>query len=205
MVIVRKIIGEVLMAPVKKNFKIYQGSTFSEVLRWESSTPVFKNITAITKTAPVVVTAVAHGLVAGWRARISNAGGMKEINSEDYTVITEVTTDTVTFGSINAAGYTTYTTGGVLEYNQPVSLTGYTARMQLRTKLADTAFLLELTSANGGIVIDTVNKTILLTISAADTALLTFKSAVYSLEMVNGTTVIPLIYGNFTLESEITR
>lgn len=193
------------MQPVKKNFKIYQGSTFSEVLRWESSTPVFKTITGIAKTAPMVVTAPAHGLIAGWRARISNVAGMKEANTEDYSVVTAVTTDTVTFGSINAAGYTTYTTGGVLEYNQPVDLTGYTARMQLRSKVTSTDVILELNTSTLGITIDTVNKIIVLTIPASTTAGLTFKTAVYSLEMVNGSTVVPLIYGNITLESEITR
>jgi hypothetical protein len=193
------------MAPVKKNFKIYQGSTFSEVLRWESSTTIYKNITAITKTAPVVITAVAHGLVAGWRAKISNVSGMKEINSEDYAIVTDVTTDTITFGSINASGYTTYTSGGIIEYNQPVSLSAYTARMQLRSKVSSPDVILELNTTTGGIAIDNVNKTILLTISATATAALSFKTAVYSLEMINGTTVIPLINGNFTLESEITR
>jgi hypothetical protein len=205
MVIVRKIIGEVLMAPVKKNFKIYQGSTFSEVLRWESSNIIFSSITNITKAAPMVVTAAGHGMLAGWRALISNVVGMTQVNSDEYIVATAVTSSTITFGNINAAGYTAYVSGGVLQYNQPVSLTGYTARMQLRSKITDTITLLELTTENGGITIDTVNNTILLSITAAATTLLTFKSAVYSLEMVNGIKVTPLIYGTITLDSEITR
>ena len=35
-----------MTSPVKLNFKVYQGSTFKEVLRWESSTKV----TALTNT-----------------------------------------------------------------------------------------------------------------------------------------------------------
>ena len=44
--------------PVKVNFKIYQGSTFREVLRWESSTRVYKQIGSIAKTAPVEISTV---------------------------------------------------------------------------------------------------------------------------------------------------
>ena len=60
-----------MTAPVKTNFKIYQGSTFTEVLRWESYTKVYKTITNITKTAPVVITAIGHGMPVGWRAKVS--------------------------------------------------------------------------------------------------------------------------------------
>lgn len=194
-----------MAAPVKKNFKIYQGSTFNEVLRWESTTKAYKNITAITKTAPMVVTAVAHGIVVGWRARISNVLGMKEVNSEEYLVVTEVTNDTATFNSVNAAGYSTYVSGGVLEYNTPVPLSGYTARMQIRPSVSSLVTILEVTTENSMLIIDDLTKTITINIPAATTQTFTFKSAVYSLELVSGTTVIPFIYGNLTLDTEVTR
>lgn len=194
-----------MTTPVKKNFKIYQGATFSEILRWESATKVYKNITAIAKTAPMVINAVAHGMVVGWRCKISNVLGMKEVNSQEYIQATAVTTDTITFNAINAAGYTTYVSGGILEYNQPEPLSGYTARMQIRAKVSSTDVILELTTANGGIVIDDITKTITINITAAATEALTFKSAVYSLELVSGVIVLPLLYGNLTLDTEITR
>ena len=194
-----------MTAPVKKNFKIYQGSTFNEILRWESSTKVYKPITAITKAAPMVVTAVGHGLVAGWRAKISNVVGMKEVNSEEYLVATEITNDTATFNGVNAAGYTTYTSGGILEYNMPVPLSGYTGRMQIRASLNSSTVILELTTENSLLVIDDATKTITINIPASTTQTFTFKSAVYSLELVSGVTVIPFIYGNLTLDTEVTR
>lgn len=194
-----------MATPVKKNFKVYQGSTFNEILRWESSTKVYKNITTITKAAPMVVTAVAHGLVAGWRCTVSNAGGMKEVNSLGYIQATAVTTDTITFNAINAAGFTAYTSGGILEYNQPESLASYTARMQIRAKVSSTDVLLELTTLNGRIVIDDATKIITINIPATTTETFTFKSAVYSLELISGATVLPLIYGSLTLDTEITR
>jgi hypothetical protein len=195
-----------MAAPVKLNFKIYQGSTFREVLRWESSTKTYVPITNITKTAPVVVTATAHGAPLGWRARVTGVGGMKEINdSENYRVITATTTNTVTFNAINATGYTAYTSGGILEYNTPVDLAGYTARMQIRSQLTSTSTLLELTTANGGVVLDNSAKTITILITASQTTALTFSTAVYSLELVAGTEVVPFCGGTVTLIPEVTR
>jgi hypothetical protein len=195
-----------MAAPVKLNFKIYQGSTFREVLRWESSTKTYVPISAISKTAPVVVTAVDHGAPVGWRAKVTGVQGMKEINdAENYRVITATAANTVTINSINATNYTTYTSGGVLEYNTPVDLAGYTARMQIRPTLASTTIIQELTTANGGVVIDNVLKTITLLISASQTTLLNFSTAVYSLELVAGTEVVPFCGGNVTLVPEVTR
>jgi hypothetical protein len=196
-----------MVAPVKLNFKVYQGSTFREVLRWESSTKTYTPITAITKTAPVVVTAVNHNMPTGWRAKITGVSGMKEINdSEAYRVATATTTDTVTFNAVNATNYSTYTSGGVLEYNTPVDLQNYTARMQIRSKLASDTVILELTTQNGGIVLNNTAKTITILMTATQTTLLTFATAVYSLELVlSGTEVVPFCGGTLTLVPEVTR
>lgn len=195
-----------MATPTKLNLKVYQGSTFRETLRWESATRVYAPIVMIAKSAPMVVTATAHGAPAGWRAKITGSLGMKEANTSDYITTTSVTTDTVTFNEVNALGYTTYTGGGVLEYNQPVDLSGFTARMQVRAKLEDAAIIKELTTLNGGIVIDNTTKTIQLYMSATDTAALAFTTAVYSLELVSsGGEVTQLVNGNLALVKEVTR
>jgi hypothetical protein len=55
-------------------------------------------------------------------------------------------------------------------------------------------------------VLDNTAKTITITISADQTALLTFKTAVYSLEMVSLDGVVTEIMGGkITLEPEVTR
>ena len=91
-----------MAAPIKLNLKIYQGSTFKQVLRWESATKVYVPITSIAKSAPMVVTAAGHSIPLGWRARVSNAGGMKEANLLDYQIVTSTTSDTVTFNQVNS-------------------------------------------------------------------------------------------------------
>lgn len=193
------------MTPTKVNFKIYQGSTFLEVLRYESATKVYVDISAAFNDAPFVVTANNHGMVAGWRCKLSNLGGMTEANNLDYIVASSVTNNDVTFNSVNAAGFKAYTSGGILEYNAPVNLAGMTARMQIREKLTSTTVIQELTTENGMIAIDNTAKTIVIQLSATLTAGYTFKSAVYSLELITGSTVIPFVYGNIVLDKEITR
>lgn len=194
-----------MAAPIKLNLKIYQGSTFKQILRWESSTRVYVPITNITKSAPIVITAPAHGVPLGWRARVTNAGGMKEINSAEYNTVTAITADTVTFNQVNSLGYSTYTTGGVLEYNTPVDLANYTARMQLREKLTSDTVIYTLTTENGGILFDNVLKTITLFIPDSVTSSFSFGSAVYGLEFIHNGEVIPFAGGNITLQKEVTR
>jgi hypothetical protein len=196
-----------MTVPVKLNLKVYQGSTFKEVIRWESSTKVYAGITAITKSAPILITAIAHGIPVGWRTKITNVLGMKEVNStEVYHTVTSTTTDTVTINAINALGHTDYISGGVFEYNQPVDLTGITARMQVRDKLTSDTVLLELTTENGGIIVDNSLKTITLVITATVTAAFTFTQGVYSLELQNvAGEVFPFTTGNVSVVKEVTR
>jgi len=195
------------MSPVKLNFKVYQGSTFNEVLRWESGKKIYKSITAITQAAPAIVTAPTHLLPEGWRAKITNVGGMTDINSsETYHTITKLTDDTIELNAVNSLGFKAYTSGGVIEYNEPVNLTGYTARMQIRDKVDSDVVIKEITTENSGIVLSVPNSTITINISAADTAAFTFSTAVYSLELISsGGVVTPFTNGTLTLIKEVTR
>lgn len=193
--------------PAKINYTIYQGSTFKEVFRWESSTKVYKTITGISKTAPVVITAPNHGIVPGWRCRVTGVNGMRQINSvaDSYYQVTDVTQNSVTINSINATLYGAYIDGGILEYNMPVSLTGLTARMQIRQTKDSNVVIAEMTTENGGILIDLNNNTISIEISAEKTSSMNFINAVYSVELVNGSFVIPFIAGSVNLVKEVTR
>lgn len=194
-----------MTAPTRLNLKIYQGSTFRQILRWESATKVYKPITSITNAAPMVITAAAHGVPQGWRVKLSNVGGMKEANNLDYFIASDVATNTVTANSINSIGFAAYTSGGVLEYNLPVDLSGVTARMQLREKVDSTTVLHSLTTQNNGILLDNSLKTITLEIDEATTAQFSFKSAVYDLELVKNNDVIPFLTGTVLLTREVTR
>ena len=197
-----------MTTPAKINFKVYQGSTFSEVLRWESPTKTYKNISGITQAAPMVITtSTAHGVPPNWRVKVTNVLGMTDINSTDnYQIATDVTSTTITINSINSLSYKTYVSGGVVEYNQPVDLTGYTGRMQIRSDIDSATVIAELTTANGGVLIDNTLKTITLTMPAATTTAFTFTTAVYDLELVSaGNQVTQFCGGILTLFKEVTR
>lgn len=198
------------MAPAKLNYKIYQGSTFRETFRWESQTKSYAQISGITKAAPCVITTSSnHTIPVNWRIRVTGVLGMKEINQaseEDYYLATAVSGNTVTINQLNSSAYTTYTSGGIVEWNNPIPLAGYTAQMQIRETVDSSISILELTTANGGISINTSEYTISITMSATQTRAFTFPTAVYSLELTDGNGIVTtFLTGNLTLVPEVTR
>lgn len=196
------------MQPAKINYKIYQGSTFQETYRWESETKVYVPIQTINKSAPCVITTQSnHNVPQGWRFRVVGAGGMKEINSQgdNYYLATNVTNTTIEINQTNSLMYTQYTSGGVVEYNQPVSLANYSARMQIRESVDSTTVLHEATTQNAQIVVNDTNKTIQVTLLGSVTQNFNFTTGVYSLELYNGNNVVTFAAGNITLVREVTR
>ncbi|HXH24529.1 MAG TPA: hypothetical protein VNI78_04720 [Vicinamibacterales bacterium] len=92
------------------------------------------------------------------------------------------------------------------EAGQPVDLTGYTARMQARERHGSPTVLLELTTENGGIQLGGPSGTITLSMSAAQTAALTWRRGVYDLELVSPAGVVTrLIEGVITVVPEVTQ
>lgn len=200
-----------MASPAKLNYKVYQGSTFQEIFRWESETKVYLPIAAISKSAPcVITTTTTPNLPVGWRFRVVGAGGMKEINSptDAWYLATDINTNigSIEINSVNSIGYSNYTGGGVIEFNMPVPISQYSARMQIRETVDSSTIIHTATTENGGIVIDTVLNTITVSIPAVATAEFNFTNAVYSLELyTTAGTVIPFLIGNLTLLPEITR
>jgi hypothetical protein len=89
----------------------------------------------------------------------------------------------------------------------PVDLSGATLRMHVRTTVEAIMTLLELTEANGrALITDAPAGNITLLVSATDTALLTFSSGVYDLEIEYANGIVdPLLYGKVNLVKEVTR
>ncbi len=190
----------------KKALKITRGSTFLETFRWETPKKLYKIITDVTNSAPVIITSVDHGLPEYWRGKISNVLGMTELNSsESYYELTKLTSDTIEINSVNSVGFKAYISGGILEIPEPVNLTGYSARMQVRADVDSDTVLLELTTDNSGIILDTVNSTIAISVAATDSADISWDSGVYSLELVSGSVVSVLLEGSVTILKEVTR
>ena len=88
-----------------------------------------------------------------------------------------------------------------------IDLSGYSARMQARVNVGDTYTLFSLTSASGGgLTISGVDGKITITITSTATATYKFDTAVYDLEIDDGSGVVTrLIEGKITLSKEVTR
>lgn len=87
-----------------------------------------------------------------------------------------------------------------------VDLTGCTARMHARAKITDAVKLLDLTTANGGIVLGGSAGTVEIILTDEQTAAITWTSAVYDLEIefADGT-VRRLLQGSISVSPEVTR
>lgn len=194
-----------------QNLNIVRGKTFAQVLRWEASPIVYKPITGVTQTAPAVVTCTGHGVPTGWRVAIVSVKGMTQINAastppktSEYHQATVLTANTIELNTVNAADYKPYVSGGYVQYNTPVELAGFTARMSIKDKVGGTE-LLRLDTLLGNIVLDNGTKTITMTLSATVTAALAFSKAVYDLELVSVAGVVTLLLtGAVTVTNEVT-
>jgi hypothetical protein len=201
----------------KQDLEIVQGKTYQMVFHWEEKPIVYKPITGVLQSAPVRITAVGHGLKSGWRAAVTNVKGMTEINAEannikdaDYHAITVVDVDSIEMNDINAAGFKAYASGGILQYNSPVDLTGFTARMVIKNKVGGTVLAsTEIAHAPMDFLtidINNVTHTITLSILAVDTATFNWKTGVYDIEMVGPTgDVFPLCYGSVVVTKEVSN
>jgi len=90
----------------------------------------------------------------------------------------------------------------------PIDLSGYTARMQIRLKQTDATFIVggELTTENSGITLGGAAGTVTLLITDTVTTAFTFASAVYDLELIDGSGIVSrLLTGTVTLSTETTR
>lgn len=87
-----------------------------------------------------------------------------------------------------------------------VNLTGYTARMQIRSAVTSPTVTLELTDSNGRITLGGAAGTVALTIAAADTEAIGAGTYVYDLELVSAAGVVTrLLEGGITVKAEVTR
>ena len=207
---------------VTKDLTIQQGKTFTLVLRWETEPIVRKAITGVSfiSGAPRI-TAIGHGAPDGWRCAFYGIKGPKQLNAannppraEDYHAATVLDADTVEINDVNPYDeqgneWPAYVSGGFLQYNTPMDLAGYTARMDIKNKVGGTV----LASTDSGdapldvidIALDNTAKTITLSIAATDSDDFAWKTGVYELELVSATGVVTaLISGKVSVTKEVT-
>jgi len=100
--------------------------------------------------------------------------------------------------------------------NQPIDLSGYSGRMQIRSSVESGAVILALSSSlaldGTGLNLSGSSGTRPLSsgsigvyISAASSSALDFTTAVYDIELVSGSRVVRLLEGSVKLSKEVTR
>ena len=198
---------------------ITRGDTLTRVIRWGAGPVVYKPISAVVALSPLRLTVTGHGMLAGWSAALTDIVGMVEANApstlnnpgaapllNEYHQATVIDVNTVEFNDINAASFGAYGSGGVLRYNTPVNLAGFTAKMEIRLK-PDSPILATFTTADGSIVIDNTAKTITVNGLASVMAALAFNSGVFDLAMSDSSVpakVTTIIKGGTILMKNVT-
>jgi len=92
-----------------------------------------KNITAITKANPAVVTSSSHGFENGEEVFISGVVGMTEVNSQNFKIANKTTNtfelQDMSSTNVNSSSFTTYASGGTAERVYTVSSPYLTAEL----------------------------------------------------------------------------
>jgi hypothetical protein len=88
----------------------------------------------------------------------------------------------------------------------PINLTGFSGRMQIRSSVKSADVLLSLTTENTRISITPLTGMVNILIDATTTAAITWSKGVYDLELVGpGNVVTRLLQGEITISKEVTR
>ena len=202
-----------MAAALQHDIELRRGATFVLPVRWETTPWLYAAIASISLTAPVAITSAAHTIPDGWNVAVVDAKGLTQLNAKnnppkdsDMRRATVVSATQIQFNEISAAAFGKHQAGsGYLAWLTPHTLTGYTARMQIKDRIGGTV-LASLTSLpGGGIVLDDAGKVIEITITAEQSEAFAWTSAVYDLELVSAAgKVTPLLEGAASVSGEVT-
>lgn len=174
----------------KLSLTVRRGASEDIPIRVESDVLVYVDITGIAASAPISITAPAHGLADGWRAAVMNSG-VPEIDTKwDDPIedalrrITLVDANTIEFNDINGKSFTPYVAGGQIVYRAPLDLSQFVdARMNVKASVSGPV-LATYKHTTGELLIDLVTQSLRLTLDTTDTAALTAGKRVFDIELV---------------------
>lgn len=177
---------------------IIRGSTYSDTLQWATGECILLKVKVL-PDAPALLKCAGHTLPDGWMCTIE---GHPKIDENQEFMVKVVDADTLVIPCLNGMSFG-FARDAVLRTSAPVNMDGYGARMQIRNPTTK-ELLIELTSDNGLITIDNVNKRIGRTISSTITAAITWTEGEFDLEMYQGSYVVKIDHGTVRVEQEVT-
>jgi len=181
----------------KIKLSVRKGANADIPLRIETGSLSFAAITAMAKSAPLRVTAPAHGVPDGWYVAIIDAKGMTSLNAADsndirdteFHRVTWIDADTLDFDDISSANFKPYTSGGYLAFYAPMDLSAYTsARMDLKLRVGGDV-ILALSTTAGTLEIDAATSTVWIRLTDADLEAISSRDYVTDIELVHATAV----------------
>ncbi len=169
------------MTPARLDLHIIQGSTLRKPLLMMQPQYQYKPITAIQQTAPLLLTVPSHGLVGSWPIWIEGVTGWGDLGRDKapqpFYLAKVIDANTLELNNISGIGRNA--SGGLVVYQPPVDLTGFSAKMMIRDPAG--VLLLELSMDNGRLVAG--DGRIVITLTAAETAAITWTKGRYDLEL----------------------
>jgi hypothetical protein len=156
------------------------------------------SITNVTGNGTTVTYTAANSFSAGQTVSIDQV--MPYIyNLQNVTIATASATQfTVTNGATG-----TYISGGLA--TAPLDITGYTAKMQMRSYPDSATAVLTLTTENGGIAITGATGNIALHATAAQTGAINQGPYDYDLEIYQSSSVTRVVQGQIDVSAQVTR
>lgn len=181
----------------KLKLSVRKGASADIPLRLETGALSFAAISAMSKSAPLRVTATGHNIPDGWYVAIVDAQGMTDLNAAnsndisdiEFHRVTWIDADTVDFDGISSANFKTYTSGGYLAFYAPMSLTSYTsARMDVKTRVGGD-LILALNTTDATLEIDAATSTVWIRLEDDSLDAVTARDYVFDIELVSATAV----------------
>ena len=169
------------MTPARLDLHIIQGATLRKPLLMMQPQYQYKPIMAIQQTAPLLLTVPSHGLVGSWPIWIEGVTGWGDLGRDKarqpFYLAKVIDANTLELNNISGIGRNA--SGGLVVYQPPVDLTGCSAKMMIRDPAG--VLLLELSMDNGRLVAG--DGRIVITLTAAETAAITWTKGRYDLEL----------------------
>jgi hypothetical protein len=193
----------------QQHLEICRAFSWQPIFRVETGDIVYKQITAVSQTAPIQLTATAHGMPDDWLFAVTGCTGPDRLNAEndppklpdsdrrlnDYFRGTVTDADTIEINAVNGTGLDPYTGGGYLQYFKPLdfAIVDHAEFIVWESVIEEGDPLLSLSSATGGVNMLSGSK-VQPVLSQADADALTWNSGVYALRfvMLDGTTIAGL-------------
>lgn len=194
---------------ITPQFHLYveQGVNFDHTFQWLNGGMFMAPIELIQEGYPTVVTVSGHGLPTGTAhpVIISGVEGIPRLNTENTELFLATRLDDNRFSiPVSSVGKQWEAGTGELTYHLPTDMTGYTGRCVIRRNWYEQTAIHEMTTENGGIVLEIESGSIQLLIPKATTAGFTFRNAWYDVDMIHPSGAEFRVFkGPITLEREV--